>query len=384
MSKARLGITIPALSHLHSDLPAGMFDAAFRAATKRIDRFIGALAVETAAACQLAAGPQPSAQELLAQRGWVASSRWPLQWVFETLELFGQADRTASGWVLAPVAGESSTKLRAIGEAAEPATRPAYAMMALAAEAMPRILRGEIRGEDVLFGPATMALWFEYLANTNPHYALNNTITAHALSSRLPTGARILEVGGGCGGAAEAVLHALAATGANPAEYVFTDVHPAFLRRGGRVIQQSLPPGCTLRSARADVNFEYDTQGFEARSFDAVVAVNTLHLGHDLTATLARLRRVLKPGGWLAMGELMRPGPDAGVHIELPFSLLEAYGDVALDDGVRIRPGFVPTEGWMTGLERAGFGDAALFPARLSECMVAYAGFYCGTIIARA
>ena len=384
MSTARLGVPIPDLSHLHTDAPAGMFDSRFRALTERFDRFIGALAVETAAACRLSPGVQPLAQELLVQRGWVANSRWPLEWVFETLESFGQADRSPSGWVLAPMAGESSAVLRASAEAAEPATRPAYAMMALAAEAMPRILRGEIRGEDVLFGPATMNLWFEYLANTNPHYSMNNLITAHAIASRLAAGARILEVGGGCGGGAEAVLRALAAVRADPVEYVFTDAHPAFLRRGARVIRQSLPPGCTLRSARADINFEYDTQGFEAGSFDAVVAVNTLHLGHDLTAMLARLRRVLKPGGWLAMGELMRPGFDAGVHIELPFSLLEAYGNVALAEGVRTRPGFVPVEGWMTGLARAGFSDAALFPARLQECMAAYAGFYCGTIVARA
>ena len=112
--------------------------------------------------------------------------------------------------------------------------------------------------------------------------------------------------------------------------------------------------------------------------------VNTLHLAHDLAATLARLRTLLAPGGSLVVGELMRPTPTAPVHLELPFTLLEEYGRVPLVEGIRERPGFMSAGGWARALDAAGFGDVAVIPGQIERCSTLYPGFYCGAVSARA
>ncbi len=122
-------------------------------------------------------------------------------------------------------------------------------MLALCAAALPAVLRGELRGQDALFGPTTLGLWFDYFSNSNPHYALNNVIAGAAVARAARPGARILEVGGGGGSAAEAALAALTQAGKPPSAYVFTELQPAFLRRGARAVQRALPAGCEVPRA---------------------------------------------------------------------------------------------------------------------------------------
>jgi SAM-dependent methyltransferase len=114
-----------------------------------------------------------------------------------------------------------------------------------------------------------------------------------------------------------------------------------------------------------------------------IVGVNTLHLATDPVAALARLRGVLSPGGALVLGELIRPEPEGPVHIELPFTLLEAYRNAPLIDGIRLRPGFIALAGWRRALERAGFADVTVLPRNLAGCVADYAGFYSGALTAR-
>ena len=71
------------------------------------------------------------------------------------------------------------------------------------------------------------------------------------------------------------------------------------------------------------------------------------------------------------------------MHLELPFTLLGAYRDVPLIEGVRPRPGFLTTDGWREALRRAGFQQVDVIPATLEQCVEVYAGFYAGTLVAR-
>jgi SAM-dependent methyltransferase len=384
MTKPRLPIEIPNQGYLLADVPPGIFDDTFRLATQRLDAFVAAALGELVDALALPTTEPMTPAGLVASKGWVPAGELLVRWLLETLELFGYAEVNRDGWRLTgsrPLT--SATGLRAEAEALLPTTRPTYEMMSLALSALPAILRGETRGEDVLFGPSTLALWFEYMANANVHYGPNNAVTAAALVRRLGPGARILEVGGGAGGAAQAILQRCAAQGVVPTAYVFTDIHPAFLRRGFRLVQQSTPAGCQVSSSRYDFNQAPAAQGVEPGSFDAVVAVNALHLAHDLASSLQFLRAVLRPGGSIAIGELVRPDHGA-VHLELPFLLLEAYRSVALDPDVRPRPGFMKAGGWRVALERAGYSGVALTPVQLARCVETYPGFFCGAFIATA
>lgn len=382
----RLPMTIPPeLEALTPDVPADVFNETFRAASERLDRFIGALAVELAAKLGIGPGELPPAERVCSERGWRPAGELAIRWLIETLELYGAAERRDGRlWLRADAPPVPSARVRAEAEGILPASRPAYEVFSLSAETLPAVLRGETRGEDVLFGPSAMGLWFDYFSNSNPHYALNNSVTAIAIERSVGPSARVLEVGGGAGSAAQLVLRTLARAGKAPELYVFTEPQPAFLRRGVRAIQPELPNGCAFRSMRFDIDLDPAEQGLEAVGFDVVFGVNTVHLARNMVGTLRRLRELLRPGGVVVVGELMRPSPTAAVHLELPFTLLSAYSQVSLEDGIRARPGFMSPEGWRRAFRAAGFAELTMLPAEIERCARIYPGFYCGALAARA
>lgn len=376
----------PDLADLMDDIPPELFGPEFRQACLRLDRFIGALLVETTIALELPATFPTHLDSLLAERGWVGAGRLPLQCLVETLEEYGLAASANGFWSIA-VPGNpraDSATLRAEAEALHPTTRPSYEVMALACTALPAVLRGELRGEDALFGPTTLGLWFDYFSNGNPLYAPSNHLTALAVSRVLPRGGAVLELGGGAGSAAQAVLQAATASGKGPSSYVFTELQPAFLRRGTRAARDAAPAGCEVVGKMVDINRVGDEQGLAGLRFDLVHAVNTLHLARRLVPSLEWLRQLLKPGGCLVLGELVRPPQRPGVHLELPFSLLEGYREVSLDGDARPRPGFLTVAQWRANLARAGFGSVEVLPRKVERCVERYPGFYAAAITARA
>jgi len=373
-----------ALARLVDDVPPEVFDGGFRTACARLDTYVEALACELAASLGLADGRLRNVDVIIGERGWSECARWPLAWLFDTLELFGRATREGDRFAVPPATGVRPTgELREEAERLVPSAAPAYDVLELSAQALPAVLRGEARGEDVLFSPATLSLWFDYFSNANPLYAPNNRLTAIAVARAAPAGARLLELGGGGGSAAQAVLGELVAAGKPPARYVFTELHPAFLRRGTRTAQAAAPAGCELTGMRLDIDQDFAAAGLAAGSFDAVLAVNTLHLAHDPVTTLRRLRELLAPGGAVVLGELVRPRGTGGVHLELPFTLLEAYRNAPLVEGIRSRPGFMTGAGWKHAFESAGFATTTVLPAALERCTDLYAGFYCAALTAR-
>jgi SAM-dependent methyltransferase len=381
----RLPIAIPAeIAALHPDVPSHLFDETFRHACERLDRYVGALAVELASNLELPAAQSLNLDTLFTARRWSESGKLAMQWLLETLELYGHATRGADVWrLLQDPPTVTSTALREEAERIMPAAKPAYEVLALCAGALPAVLRGELRGEDALFSPATFNLWFQYFSNDNPHYGPSNAITAVAAARATGAGASVLEFGGGGGSAGLAVLRSLGEAGNPPAGYRFTELQSAFLRRGARIVQQAKPGGCELSSSRFDINADPADQGLARATFDLIFGVNTLHLAHDLQFTLHNLRGLLRPGGALVVGELLRPAFDAPVHLELPFTLLEEYRHAPLVPGIRTRPGFLSARGWVNALSAAGFSQITLLPAQIERCAELYPGFYSGALTAR-
>jgi hypothetical protein len=82
------------------------------------------------------------------------------------------------------------------------------------------------------------------------------------------------------------------------------------------------------------------------------------------------------------LGELVRPHPLAPVHLEIPFTLLEAYRKAPLDPHVRQRPGFISEAGWTRAFVDAGFVGVTVLPANLEHCVQLYPGFYCAALVA--
>jgi SAM-dependent methyltransferase len=366
---------------LLDDLPEDIFDPGFAGACERLDHYVGALAREVGRDLSLSPGEPFDADRLMDERGWAPPSRATVEWLLGTLELYGVARRDGHEWLVADLDGHPpSAALRAAAVEADPSVAPAYEVMALAARAVPDVLAGKIRGEEALFGPQTMGLWFSYFSNDNPLYAPSNRIAAAAAARAAGPAPRVLEVGGGGGSAAQEIGRRLVADGKTPWLYHFTELQPAFLRRGARMAQAVLPPATAFKAFRYDINEPPWTQEVEARQYDLVVAVNTVHLARDLPATLAMLRSLLAEGGGLVLGELIRPAGNGTVHLELPFSLLSSYRETAGEG----RPaGFLTEAMWRRALHEAGFQQVELLPAQLSRCVEAYPGFYCAALTAR-
>ncbi|MFN3413419.1 MAG: class I SAM-dependent methyltransferase, partial [Thermoanaerobaculum sp.] len=350
------------LRALLADVPEEVFTEAFTQACEVLDAFVGdclRFLVHQLSLAGFAGRPEA----LVRSRGYSPHGLALVRWLFDSLCLYGLGEEH-NGTVHVP-ASLPTVDLEAAfaaAVAASPQAQPAMAVQKLATQALPDVLAGKTTGEEALFSLSQLDLWFSYFSNRNIHYAPTNSLAALALARAVGPKARILELGGGGGSAAEAAFKALVDTGKPPAIYVFTEVHPAFLRRGSRLVRQLLPEGCQLEARPYDIELSPEEQGLSGALFDAVFAVNVLHLASDAVLALQRLRTVLAPGGALILGELIRPSFHAPVHLELPFLLLKSYQQAKNQDGIRSRPGFLCQEGWQNALRAAGFTEVTVLP----------------------
>ena len=257
------------------------------------------------------------------------------------------------------------TVVRAEQQCHDPACLPSYVIAETAAQDYPAFLRGKRAGEEILLAPTRLPLWVAYFSNDNPLYAVNNRVGAVAVEAWMPrAGGTILEIGGGCASGTTALLERLTAVGrlGDVARYRFTELIPAFLRRGQRVVEQRFPdvPGLTFESL--DMNRPFAEQGVTPASVTIAYAVNTLHVAHDLAFTLAEVRRALEPGGRLIVSECVRPFPGQTLYPEFVFNLMATFRAPRLHPGYRPNGGFLTIGQWADALEAAGLVDVRVLP----------------------
>ena len=312
-----------------------------------------------------------SAREM-AQRGGLEIERAlvPLDWMLRHL---------TARKILDEVPGEDPPRFRARGPlpVEDPAPvreeqsrhdaswMPSYLLAETVAQAYPAFLRGEVPGEEVLFSPRRLRLWIDYFSNANRLYAVNNHVGALAVEQWLPhDGGVLLELGGGLGSGALAVLARLEMAGRLDAirEYRFTEFVPAFLRRGQQALRARYPERSSLIFGALDMNRPFVDQGIAPESVRVVYAVNTLHVAHDLDFTLGEVRRALEPGGRLIVSECVRPYPRHAIYAEFIFNLLETFRAPRLHPLYRPSGGFLTPEQWQKAIRSAGFVDTQMSP----------------------
>ena len=259
---------------------------------------------------------------------------------------------------------------------------PSYALAEAAARDYPVFLRGGATGEEILFAPARLPLWVGYFSNGNALYAVNNRVGAVAVEAWMPRRAStILELGGGLASGAAALLERLSGAGrlGDLQTYRFTELVPAFLRRGQRLLQDGFPDGPRVTFAPLDMNRPFAEQAVAPESVSIVYAVNTLHVAHDLTFTLGEIRRTLEPGGQLIVSECVRPWPADTLYPEFVFNLLQTFRSPRLHPPYRPNGGFLTPEQWTGALEAAGFRDVRLLPD-VRRIRDEFSGFYTAAI----
>lgn len=109
---------------------------------------------------------------------------------------------------------------------------------------------------------------------------------------------RVIELGGGAGGATAAVLEGL---GEAPVEYLFTDVSSFFLAAARDRFSG-------LEFAVADINADLSAQGLVPGQ-DLAVAANVLHCATSVGSSLGRIRDLVEPQGCLLLVESVREHP---------------------------------------------------------------------------
>lgn len=369
------------LRPLLGDLPEGFFTEEFAQACEEVDAFIGECLHALLGELGLFDFAGTFAELDFGQE--TAHGRALLRWLMECASLYDLVEMHGSHIrvkVKPPIPELGASFQRRLARV--PGAAPALAVQKLAKEHFLTVLRGETTGEAALFSLKNLDLWFAYFSNNDVHYATSNKLAALALGQVVSSGAKILELGGGAGSAAQAALSALSLAEKAPSRYVFTEPQPAFLRRGSKILRQQVPTTCQTEARGYDINLPPSTQGFAERDFDAIYAVNVLHLATDLFASLEFLKSLLKPGGALVLGELVRPTPVKPVHLELPFLLLGSYVKAGEKDGLRQRPGFLALSQWEQAFQKAGFAGMSLLPKELSACLEYYPGFYCAALVA--
>jgi NADPH:quinone reductase-like Zn-dependent oxidoreductase/SAM-dependent methyltransferase len=131
-----------------------------------------------------------------------------------------------------------------------------------------------------------------------------------ALSHKHPH-MKVLEVGAGTGSITGHVLDALLTARTEGSEgvvrfsqYDYTDISEAFFEKAR---ERFAPFSPRIKYKMLNIEHDIESQGYEPRSYDLVVAAWVLHATQDLVATIRNVQRLLRPGGKLILLEITEP-----------------------------------------------------------------------------
>ncbi|KAG6361752.1 hypothetical protein INS49_009980 [Diaporthe citri] len=132
--------------------------------------------------------------------------------------------------------------------------------------------------------------------------------------------ARILEIGGGTGGATRHMLKALGSSedGGFRAASWHTDISSGFFEAARAEFSGWSD---VLQFDRLDIEKDPASQGFELASYDIVVACEVLHATKSMARTMAHVHSLMKPGGTLLLMETTQDQVD----IQFTFGLLAGW-----------------------------------------------------------
>lgn len=308
----------------------------------------------------------------------------PLTFCYERLSDSGFFERDGQKYRPGPDRPQDFADVAAELTAREPGAEVAVQILRTLVDQANRYFTGEATGDEILFAPQKLPLWVDYFSNNNPLYAINNTLGAEALRRLLPAdgGAfEVLEIGGGCGSAAEQALRTL---GDGITRYRFTEVAETFARIGVKAVRAAAGPSTEVETARLDMSLPWRDQGIEPGTFDAVYAVNCFHVAADLDFVIGEAAAALKPGGTVVVSECLRPTKLARpIHAEIIFDFLDSFIDVATDPVKRPTHGFLTPAAWRATFEAAGLADVTILPD-VDEIAEQYPDFVVGSVLARA
>ncbi|KAF2799143.1 hypothetical protein K505DRAFT_356833 [Melanomma pulvis-pyrius CBS 109.77] len=211
-------------------------------------------------------------------------------------------------------------------------------------ENMADILHERRTGIDVILGEGLLTpLYQTGLLMTGIYPQLLNVLEHLA---HVNPNLRIVEIGGGTGGATRVAMRAFSGPNAIKSykDYTFTDISPGFLS-GAR---ESMSEFGDMSYSVLDAEVDPSEQGYEP-VYDLVIACQVLHATSNMHKTLSNVGKLLKPGGKLVLVETTQNFMVPGVVV----GTFTGYWS-GIPDG-RVDAPFMSLESWDSALKSAGF-----------------------------
>ncbi|KAL0936929.1 polyketide synthase [Colletotrichum truncatum] len=213
----------------------------------------------------------------------------------------------------------------------------------------PNIFNGKVKPIEVLMandGLGNIYRFIQSLCDGTPLYEL----LSHANPAM-----KVLEIGAGTGGTTAEILRGFTSdTGERMyAQYDFTDISTGFFAAAQERFKEHDGIECKV----LDISKDPIAQGFEAESYDFIVASNVLHATPSIQATLRNVRKLIKPGGKLFLQELSPEWRMINYIMGFLSGWWLGVSDERLDE-----PYISPTR-WDSELREAGFSgtDAVVY-----------------------
>jgi SAM-dependent methyltransferase len=216
--------------------------------------------------------------------------------------------------------------------------------MLLVGEIMPKVYRGEtnmlehFRTSGLLdeyyshgFGTSETARWLGRVVNQ--------------ITDRSPH-LNLLEIGAGTGAATKYILPAI---GKNFDSFTFTDITSSFFENAS---EEFKPWGDRMIFKACDAEQDPVDQGFAEGAYDVIIACQVLHATKRLDHTVRNIRKLLKPGGFLLIGEGSSEGM-CQLGASFIFGTLPGWW-AGVDEGRTLSP-LVGFSQWDAILKRNGF-----------------------------
>lgn len=166
-------------------------------------------------------------------------------------------------------------------------------------QALDEMLGGPRDPLDVIFGnKIAEEVYREGLGSKRCYVQLCNYIDA--LAHQNPA-LKVLEIGAGTGGATRPVMETLTKNGRRFQHYEFTDISPSFFEKAREFFKEEVD---SMGFKVLNVENDPVEQGFEAGTYDVVLAANVLHATKNIDASLSHARKLLRPGGKLVLFEI--------------------------------------------------------------------------------
>nr|ALQ32767.1 putative polyketide synthase [Fusarium aywerte] len=212
------------------------------------------------------------------------------------------------------------------------------------------IVKGEFEGIELLQAEDGLTNYYNYVESRT------DSVDFFATAGHTRPTLRVLEIGAGTGGGAQVILEGLT----NGQErlystYTYTDISAGFFVAA----RERFKSYKALDFRVLDITKDPVEQGFEACSFDLIIAGNVIHATPSLNQTLANVRKLLAPNGYFFLQEL---SPKMRM-VNLIMGILPGWW-LGASEGRATEPYLAPNQ-WDTVLKKAGFSgvNAAIYDA---------------------